>query len=139
MNPVFLIRKKIIEYMLVEKNQRLANLTLSQFANETASDSPAPGGGSVSAYVGALGASLSTMVANLSLHKKGYEDKYELFNEQAILGAKLIQTLIDLVDEDTLAFDAIMQAFRLPKTTVDEKKFVKKQFEKQPLAQSKSQ
>lgn len=129
-SSVFDSKKRIIEYMLVNKNQRLANLSLNLFANETASDSPAPGGGSVSAYVGALGASLSTMVANLSLHKKGFEDKYELFNEQAILGAKLIQTLIDLVDEDTLAFDAIMQAFRLPKTTVEEKKIRKKAIRK---------
>ncbi|MEO6189768.1 MAG: glutamate formimidoyltransferase [Saprospiraceae bacterium] len=122
----FIPSKRIIEYMLEEKNTTLVNLSLEKFAQETASDSPAPGGGSVSAYLGALGASLSTMVANLSIHKKGFEDKYDLFNKQAILGARLSAELLELVDKDTEAFTAIMNAFKLPKSSLEEKKARKK-------------
>ncbi|NOT36757.1 MAG: glutamate formimidoyltransferase [Saprospiraceae bacterium] len=122
----FIPSKRIIEDMLEEKNNPLINLTLEKFANETASDSPAPGGGSVSAYLASLGASLSTMVANLSIHKKGYEDRYEEFNSAAMKGISLSTQLLHLVDEDTKAFNLIMDAFRLPKTSVEEKRARKK-------------
>lgn len=122
----FIPSQRIIEDMLEEKNNPLIQLSLEKFANETASESPAPGGGSVSAYLASLGASLSTMVANLSIHKKGYEDKYEEFNSAAMKGIQLSKDLLTLVDEDTKAFNLIMDAFRLPKTTIEEKKSRKK-------------
>ncbi len=122
--------KRIIEYMLEEKNNPLINLTLEKFAHETSSESPAPGGGSVSAYLASLGASLSTMVANLTIHKKGYEEHYEEFNKAAMKGMSLSQELLYLVDEDTKAFNLIMNAFRLPKTSIEEKKARKKAIRK---------
>jgi glutamate formiminotransferase/formiminotetrahydrofolate cyclodeaminase len=93
-------------------------MNLSEFADETASESPAPGGGSISAYVGALGVSLGTMVANLSSHKPGekWEDQYEIFSEPAEKGQKIKDQLLHLVDEDTNAFNKIMDAIRLPKS-----------------------
>jgi glutamate formiminotransferase/formiminotetrahydrofolate cyclodeaminase len=94
---------------------------LVAFANETASESPAPGGGSISAYVGALGVSLATMVANLSSHKRGWDEKWESFSIAAEKGQFLKDALIRLVDEDTNAFNAIMNAFGLPKNTPEEK------------------
>ncbi len=129
----FIPSKRIIEYMIEEKNDRLIQLSLEKFAQETASDSPAPGGGSVSAYIGALAAALSTMVANLSIHKKGYEEHYELFNQQAMMGSQLITQLLQLVDKDTLAFNTILQAFRLPKNSPEEKKARKKAIKKATL------
>lgn len=117
-------RKNIIEYLLEDGQQkRLIDLNLTGFANETASESPAPGGGSISAYVGALGVSLGTMVANLSAHKPGakWEDQWEVFSEQAEKGQKLKDNLLHLVDEDTNAFNKIMDAMRLPKGTDEEK------------------
>ncbi len=114
--------KKIIEYQLKSiADQRLVNMSLIAFADETASESPAPGGGSVSAYVGALAASLNAMVANLSAAKRGWEDQYSWFSDQAEKAQALKNQLILLVDEDTRAFNAILEAFRLPKSTDEEK------------------
>jgi glutamate formiminotransferase/formiminotetrahydrofolate cyclodeaminase len=114
--------KKIIEYQLRDaKKARLVNMSLKAFANETASDSPAPGGGSIAAYAGALGASLATMVANLSAHKRGWDARLEEFSNWAVKGQQLKDDLLALVDEDTRAFDAIMNAFGLPKDTAEEK------------------
>lgn len=118
--------KKIIEYLLEDKTKSpLVNMSLTGFSNVTASESPTPGGGSVSAYVGALGASLGTMVANLSAHKKGWEDKLSFFSDWAEKGQLLKDRLNQLVDEDTLAYNKIMDAFKLPKNTDDEKSFRK--------------
>jgi glutamate formiminotransferase/formiminotetrahydrofolate cyclodeaminase len=118
-------QRKIIEYNLESGNPNRANLLVAKdlvaFANETASESPAPGGGSISAYVGALGVSLATMVANLSSHKRGWDDKWENFSIAAEKGQFLKDALIRLVDEDTNAFNAIMNAFGLPKNTPEEK------------------
>ena len=101
-------------------------MTLTDFADETASESPAPGGGSISAYVGALGVSLATMVANLSSHKKGWDDKWEEFSTWAEVGEKYKNELVKLVDADTKAFNLIMTAFGLPKSTEEEKAARKK-------------
>ncbi|MCB0741390.1 MAG: cyclodeaminase/cyclohydrolase family protein, partial [Chitinophagaceae bacterium] len=115
-------QKRIIEYLLKDKNDsRLIDMSLTDFANETASESPAPGGGSVSAYVGALGISLATMVANLSSHKRGWDDRWEEFSDWAEKGEAIKKELVNLVDADTKAFNGIMQAFSLPKTTEEEK------------------
>ena len=97
-------------------------MTCLGFADETASESPAPGGGSISAYMGALGAALGTMVANLSSHKPGWDDRWEEFSKWAEKGQKLKDELIWLVDEDTNAFNKIMAAFGLPKSNDEEKK-----------------
>jgi glutamate formiminotransferase/formiminotetrahydrofolate cyclodeaminase len=115
--------KKVIEYVLAEgKNDApLINMTLTQFANETASESPAPGGGSISAYMAALGVSLGTMVANLSSHKKGWDEQWETFSNWAAKGQALKDELLKLVDRDTAAFNKIMDAFGLPKNTDEEK------------------
>lgn len=114
--------ERIIEYLLRDNMQnKLISSSLLEFANETASESPAPGGGSISAYVGTLGVSLATMVANLSSHKKGWDDRWEEFSNWAEKGQKIKDALLLLVDEDTRAFDAIMQAFSLPKYTDKEK------------------
>jgi glutamate formiminotransferase/formiminotetrahydrofolate cyclodeaminase len=101
-------------------NQPLNKMTLREFANETAAESPAPGGGSISAYVGALGVSLGTMVANLSAGKRGWEDKTEFFSEMAIKGQQIKEQLLALVDEDTAAFNKVMEAFGMPKSTEEE-------------------
>lgn len=115
--------EKIIEYKLRSiADEKLVNMTLKEFANETASDSPAPGGGSIAAYVGALGVSLGAMVANLSADKRGWEYKREFFSEWAKNGQELKKALIADVDEDTRAFNRIMEAFGLPKSNDEEKK-----------------
>jgi glutamate formiminotransferase/formiminotetrahydrofolate cyclodeaminase len=115
--------EKIIEYVMAEKGKRkLIDLDLKAFMDETASESPAPGGGSVSAYMGALGASLGTMVANLSSHKRGWDDRWEEFSDWAEKGKKIQNRLLDLVDEDTEAFNSVLKAFGLPKKTEEEKK-----------------
>jgi glutamate formiminotransferase/formiminotetrahydrofolate cyclodeaminase len=115
-------QKKIIEYLLdAEEQKPLLKMTLPAFANETASESPAPGGGSISAYVGALGVSLATMVANLSAHKRGWDSRWETFSDYADQGQAVQTTLLNLVDEDTLSFNGIMDAFRLPKGSEQEK------------------
>ena len=114
--------KKIIEYMLDDKGgNKLVDLTARGFAEETASESMAPGGGSVSAYVGALGASLATMVANLSAHKRGWDERWEEFSDWAEKGMAIQEKLLKLVDEDTLAFNDIMAAFAMPKGSDEEK------------------
>ncbi|MDC0249304.1 glutamate formimidoyltransferase [Flavobacteriales bacterium] len=111
-------QERIIEYMLEgNKNKPLVNMTLTNFANETASESPAPGGGSISAYCGAMGIALGTMVANLSAHKRGWDDRWEEFSDWAEKGMNYQNTLLELVDEDTNSFNKIMDAFRLPKDT----------------------
>ncbi len=120
-------KQRIIEYVLNEGNTApLVNMKLNAFADETASESPAPGGGSISAYVGVLGVSLGTMVANLSASKKGWEDRWEEFSNWAEKGQAYKKQLLDLVDEDTRSFNAIMNGFALPKGT-DEEKAIRKQ------------
>jgi glutamate formiminotransferase/formiminotetrahydrofolate cyclodeaminase len=115
-------KKKIIEYVLREDSGTpLVKKNLIDFANETASESPAPGGGSISAYVGALGASLAAMVANLSSHKKGWDDQWKFFSDYAEKAQQIKDRLLVLVDEDTNAFNKIMDAFSLPKATDEEK------------------
>lgn len=114
--------KKIIEYILGEKTgKRLVDKTLEGFTQETASESPAPGGGSISAAMGAFGAALATMVANLSSHKPGWDDRWEEFSNWAEKGKFYMEQLIKMVDEDTAAFNRIMDAFGLPKATDEEK------------------
>ncbi len=114
--------ERIIEYMLKEKSDsKLVSMSLSDFADETASESPAPGGGSISAYMGSLGAALAAMVANLSSHKKGWDDKWETFSGFAEKAQHYKSELIKLVDADTKAFNGIMSAFALPKATAEEK------------------
>jgi len=115
--------ERIIEFLLRDdKNFRLINMNLREFADETSSESPAPGGGSISAYVGALGVSLGTMVANLSSHKPGWDDKWEEFSKWAEKGQQLKDQLLLSVDEDTHAFNQIMAGFGLPKSSEEEKK-----------------
>ena len=116
--------KKIIEYRLVDRKKTypLNFLTVRDFVNEVAADSPAPGGGSVSALIGALGTALNTMVANLSAHKRGWDDRVDFFSEYAEKGQHIKDRLLALIDEDTRAFNAIMTAFRLPKGSAEEKK-----------------
>ena len=108
---------------MLDKNntKRLIDMNLSEFANETSSESPAPGGGSISAYCGAMGAALGTMVANLSAHKRGWDDKWEEFSNWAEKGIAFQNELLRLVDEDTNAFNKIMEAFRLPNDSEEEK------------------
>ncbi|MBS2213561.1 glutamate formimidoyltransferase [Carboxylicivirga mesophila] len=113
--------KKIIEYILKEDKKQLIDMNLTEFADETASESPAPGGGSISAYVGSLGAALGTMVANLSAHKRGWDERWEEFSDWAEKGMAVEKELLSLVDEDTNAFNRIMDAFGLPKSTDAEK------------------
>lgn len=115
--------EKVIEYLLAaeDKSKKLIDMTCKDFAEETASESPAPGGGSISAYAGALGAALGTMVANLSSHKAGWDDRWEEFSEVADKGQKLMSELLMLVDEDTAAFNKIMDVFSMPKGTDEEK------------------
>lgn len=126
MNSIPSIRiKKIIEYILEDEagkgKKKLIDMNLTDFADETASESPAPGGGSISAYMGALGAALGAMVANLSSHKRGWDDRWEEFSNWAEKGKSYQTELIKLVDEDTNAFNKIMDAFSLPKKTDEEK------------------
>lgn len=115
--------EKVIEYVLASEDRtpKLIDLTCRGFADETASESPAPGGGSISAYLGALGAALAAMVANLSSHKAGWDDRWEEFSDWAVRGQAIKDDLLQLVDEDTNAFNRVMDAFGLPKTTDEEK------------------
>lgn len=113
---------KIIEYRLKESSGKaLVDMSLRDFMEETASESPAPGGGSVSAYMGSMGAALTTMVANLSSHKRGWDERWEEFSDHAIRGKAIQEELLTLVDEDTRAFTLIMEAFALPKKSDQEK------------------
>jgi glutamate formiminotransferase/formiminotetrahydrofolate cyclodeaminase len=115
-------KKKIIEYMLAdESSKKLTDLTVTDFANETASESPAPGGGSVSATLGALGASLAAMVANLSSHKAGWDERWKEFSDYAEKCMAIQHDLLVMVDEDTRAFDGVMKALAMPKSTDAEK------------------
>ena len=115
-------KQKVIEYMIADDSaKKLVDLTVKGFAEETASESPAPGGGSISAYMGALGAALGTMVANLSAHKAAYDDRWEEFSDAAEIGQHLMDELLHLVDEDTAAFNRIMAVFAMPKKTDEEK------------------
>lgn len=116
--------EKIIEYKMAKmrgEKKKLNDMTVSDFSDETASESPAPGGGSVSAYMGSLGAALATMVANLSSHKRGWDDYWKEYSDWADKGIALQARLKELVDEDTEAFNKIMEAFKLPKTNEEEK------------------
>lgn len=118
----FNAEERIIEYMLDSDNKnRLVDMDLAAFANETSSESPAPGGGSISAYCGAMGAALGTMVANLSAHKRGWDHRWEEFSQWAEKGLAYQNELLRLVDEDTNAFNKIMEAFRLPKDSEADK------------------
>ena len=115
--------EKIIEFVMEEKDKkRLIDMNLKTFMDETASESPAPGGGSVSAYMGALGAALGTMVANLSSHKRGWDDRWKLFSDWAEKGKAIHNDLLRLVDEDTDAFNRLMETYSLPKKSEEEKK-----------------
>jgi glutamate formiminotransferase/formiminotetrahydrofolate cyclodeaminase len=115
-------KEKVIEYMIADDNaSKLVDLTVTGFAEETSRESPAPGGGTISAYMGALGASLGTMVANLSSHKPGWDDRWKEFSEWADKGQAIAKELLHLVDEDTEAFNRIMAAFGMPKKTDEDK------------------
>ncbi|MBR1782025.1 MAG: glutamate formimidoyltransferase [Bacteroidales bacterium] len=114
-------QEKVIEYLIADKKQGLAQLTLEGFTRETASESAAPGGGSVSAAMGAFGAALATMVANLSAHKRGWDHRWKEFSDVAEEGQQLVDELLHLIDEDTAAFNRIMDCFSLPKNTEEEK------------------
>ncbi len=119
-------REKVIEFLMQDEEEearrhRLVRMSAEGFARETASESPAPGGGSISAYMGALASALATMVANLSSHKRGWDDRWKEFSDIAEQGQALMQELLDLVDEDTAAFDRIMACFSMPKGTEEEK------------------
>jgi glutamate formiminotransferase/formiminotetrahydrofolate cyclodeaminase len=122
---------KIIEYKMMKdsKEKKLVSLSMKAFMDETASESPAPGGGSVSAYLGAVGTSLATMVANLSAHKRGWDERWQEFSNWAEKGKEIQERLLSLVDEDTKAFNHIMDAFRLPNKTVEEVSYRKKAME----------
>jgi len=114
--------ERVIEYLLQDTTDApLVRMSLTDFAFETASESPAPGGGSIAAYVGALGAALGTMVANLSSHKRGWDERWKEFSDQANVGQQYTRQLLALVDEDTAAFSRVMAAFGLPKATEEEK------------------
>lgn len=117
--------EKVVEYILEAEEQKntkkLVEMTCTGFAEETASESPAPGGGSISAYMGALAAALGTMVANLSSHKAGWDDRWEYFSDWAEKGMAVMNELLALVDEDTAAFNKIMDVFGMPKGTAEEK------------------
>jgi len=114
-------QKKIIEYAISDSSKLLVDMSLTEFADETASESMAPGGGSISAYAAALGISLGTMVANLSAAKKGWEKKWMDFSDWATKGQQIKDELLRLVDADTQAFNAIIEAIRMPKETESEK------------------
>ena len=119
-------KEKVIEYLMEDEaelavREKLVRMSVKGFAAETASESPAPGGGSISAYMGALGAALATMVANLSAHKRGWDDRWKEFSDVAEKGQALMTELLALVDEDTAAFNRIMDVFSMPKGTAEEK------------------
>lgn len=119
-------KKKIIEYMLDDdQGQKLVSLSIEEFCHQTSAETPTPGGGSVSAVVGAFGVSLATMVANLSSHKRGWDDQWMYFSKWAEKGQQITSRLLYLVDEDTASFNLILEAFRLPKQTAEEQAFRK--------------
>ena len=114
-------KEKVIEYMMADAPHGLAQMTVEGFTRETASESAAPGGGSVSACMGAFAAALATMVANLSSHKRGWDARWKEFSDVAEQGQKLVDELLLLIDEDTAAFNRIMDCFSMPKGTDEEK------------------
>ena len=114
-------KEKVIEYLMADEPHGLAQMTVEGFTRETASESAAPGGGSISACMGAFGAALATMVANLSAHKRGWDDRWKEFSDVAEEGQKLVDELLGLIDEDTAAFNRIMDCFSMPKGTAEEK------------------
>ena len=119
-------KEKVIEYLMADeevqaRKERLVRMSVKGFASETASESAAPGGGSVSAYMGALAAALGTMVANLSAHKSGWDGRWKEFSDWAERGQDVMERLLRLVDEDTEAFAKIMDVFSMPKGTEEEK------------------
>ena len=115
--------EKVIEYLIAPKTEgkKLTDMTCEAFAEETASESPAPGGGSISAYMGALAAALGTMVANLSAHKAGWDERWKEFSDYADKGHELMARMLHLVDEDTESFNRIMEAIKMPKNSPEEK------------------
>ena len=117
----FNLKDQILEYYIESDSQELIEMNLSDFAYETASESPAPGGGSIAAYCGALGAALATMSANLSAHKRGWDDKWEIFSNWGNISINHQKDLLNLVDKDAQSFNYIMDAFKLPKSTEEEK------------------
>ncbi len=125
--------ERVIEYLIADKSPKLVDMSCKAFAIETASESPAPGGGSVSAYMGVLGAALATMVANLSSHKAGWDDRWEYFSDMADKGAAVMNELLSLVDEDTAAFNRIMDVFAMPKETDEEKQARREALERATL------
>lgn len=129
----FMPEERVIEYLIADKSPKLVDMSCKAFAIETASESPAPGGGSVSAYMGALGAALATMVANLSSHKAGWDDRWEYFSDMADKGAAVMNELLSLVDEDTAAFNRIMDVFAMPKETDEEKQARREALERATL------
>lgn len=123
-------KEKIIEYLIEDKEQKqLISMDLRSFMEETASESIAPGGGSISAYMGSLGVALGSMVANLSAHKRGWDDRWQEFSDWAVRGKELQEELLRLVDEDTISFNRIMEAFGLPKGSDEEKAYRKEKIE----------
>ncbi|MBN2485538.1 MAG: glutamate formimidoyltransferase [Bacteroidales bacterium] len=123
-------KKKIIEYLLDEPTEKKLNsLTIKVFTELTASETPAPGGGSISACMGAFGAALATMVANLSAHKRGWDNRWEEFSGWAERGKECYNQLIKLIDDDTNAFNSILKAYNLPKNSDDEKTIRQKEIE----------
>ena len=130
-------REKVIEYLLEDaensSTRQLANLSTKDFALETSRESPAPGGGTIAAYMGALGAALGTMVANLSAHKRGWDDRWAEFSQWAAMGQDMIRQLLQLVEEDTTAFNRIMEALSMPKKTDEEKEIRQKAIQEATL------
>jgi len=114
-------KEKVIEYLMEDEPHGLAQMTVEGFTRETASESAAPGGGSISACMGAFAAALATMVANLSAHKRGWDDRWKEFSDVAEKGQALVNELLLLIDEDTAAFNRIMDVFSMPKGTAEEK------------------
>ena len=126
-------KEKVIEYLMEEHKPGLVDMTVAGFARETASESAAPGGGSVSACMGAFAAALSTMVANLSSHKRGWDERWKEFSDVAVEGQALLEELLSLIDEDTAAFNRIMDCFSMPKGTAEEKAAREKALEEATL------
>ena len=126
-------QEKVIEYLIADAPKGLAQLTVESFARETASESPAPGGGSISACMGTFAAALATMVANLSAHKRGWDARWKEFSDVAEEGQKLLDELLQLIDEDTAAFNRIMDCFSMPKGTDAEKAARKQAIEEATL------
>ena len=126
-------QEKVIEYLIADKKKGLADLTLEGFVRETASESAAPGGGSVSAAMGAFAAALATMVANLSSHKRGWDERWKEFSDVAEQGQAILDELLLLIDEDTAAFNRIMDCFSMPKGTPEEKSAREKALEEATL------